>query len=137
MDIYLIISFASLIPMIVGVKHWEKGNNLISTGEKSEAVVFKNNFRRTGRDGGMYYPVVRFLTKDKEWITKELSIGQTPAMQEGSKIKVIYDPDIPTEVEIDSTFRLEVLPRIFVAIGIIMFIIGILGYLELVDNPFI
>jgi hypothetical protein len=67
-----------------------------------------------GSKGGYYYPVVRFLTDKKEWITQQLNIGQTPPMKEGTKVEVIYDPDEPTTVQINSRFLLEILPRLFV-----------------------
>ena len=58
----------------------------------------------------MYFPVVRFLTEKQEWITQELDIGQYPALEEGKKIRLIYNQENPEEVEINSIFRLENLP---------------------------
>jgi hypothetical protein len=62
--------------------------------------------------------VDRFLTDKQEWITKELSIGYSPAKREGTKLQVSYDPEDPTNVEITSSLQLEILPRLLVALGI-------------------
>jgi len=133
MDGDLIIALISGVFIVLGAKLWQKNNYLIAHGKKTEAVIFKNNYKRSGSDSGMYYPVVRFTTETEEWITQELSIGYTPAKAEGTKLEVIYDPEDPTHVEINGGFQLIVAPRFFVAIGLIGLILGLLDYLELID----
>jgi hypothetical protein len=76
---------------------------------------------------------VRFLTDKQERITQKLSIGYSPAKKEGIKLKVIYDPENPTNVEINSTLQLELLPRLFVALGIGGLIFGTLEYLNVIE----
>jgi hypothetical protein len=66
----------------------------------------------------LHYPVVRFLTDKKEWITTELSIGSNPPMEEGRQLTVRYDPNHPETVEIDSAARPEITPRVFVGLGV-------------------
>jgi hypothetical protein len=137
MDNNLLIAIFSIIPLIVGVHLWQKGISLIRNGIKAEGIVFKNNFKGSiNNKTGLYFPVVRFLTEKQEWITKELDIGQVPALEEGKKIRLIYNQENPEEVEINSTFRLEILPRIFVAIGVLMLILGLLGYLDVIELNF-
>jgi len=97
----------SAIFIVVGAKLWQKGNHLLTKGKKADAIIFKNNFNRTGSDGGMYYPVVRFLTDKEEWITQELSIGYSSAKSEGTKLEVLYDPGDPTNVEVSSTTQVN------------------------------
>lgn len=75
----------------------------MTNGKIADAVIFKNNFHSSRLSGGTYHPVVRFLTDKQEWITQELSIGYSPAKEEGTKLQVIYDPEDPTNVEINST----------------------------------
>jgi hypothetical protein len=106
---------------------------LITNGKKAEAIIFKNNFHPSKSGGGTYSPVVRFLTDKQEWITQELSVGYSPAIEEGTKIEVVYDPNDPTTVEINSTLQLEVLPRLLVVIGVIGLIFGTIEYLEIID----
>jgi hypothetical protein len=132
MSTELILLLASGIFIVIGAKLWQKGNHLLATGKKAKAIIFKNNFKSSESDG-MYYPVVRFLTDRQEWITQELSIGCSPAKPEGTKLDVIYDPDNPTTVEINSPFQLEILPRLFVSIGLIGFTMGVLAYLNIIQ----
>lgn len=134
MDAELIILIISFGFLIVGTIFWQRGNHLLKNGKKAEAIIFKNNFQPSSSGGGgTYYPVVRFLTEKQEWITQELSIGYSPAKKEGTKLQVIYDPEEPTSVEINSPLQLEILPRLFVAIGIGGLVFGTLEYLEIID----
>lgn len=133
MDTELIILLISFGFLLVGTILWQKGNHLLTNGKIADAVIFKNNFQPSRSGGGTYYPVVRFLTDKHEWITQELSIGYSPAKEEGTKLQVIYDPEDPTKVEINSTLQLELLPRLFVALGIGGLIFGTLEYLDVID----
>ena len=98
---------------------------MLQYGKKASAIIFRNNL-----DHGMYFPVVRFLTDEEEWITQQLNVGFKPPKREGTKLEVIYDPNDPTQVEIDSSFYLQTLPVVFMIGGIIMMI---LGFLQLFD----
>ncbi|UII22297.1 DUF3592 domain-containing protein [Fulvivirga ligni] len=128
----LIMIIISMGFIVAGAKLWEKSSHLLANGRKTNAVIFKNEYRRSS-DGGMYYPVVRFLTADKEWITKELDIGYLPAKQEGTKLDVVYDPEDPQTVEIHGSFQLHLLPKVFFLFGIILLIVGVLSYAEIID----
>jgi Protein of unknown function (DUF3592) len=133
MDTELIILLISSGFLIVGTILWQKGNHLLTNGKVADAVIFKNNHSTSRSGRGTYYPVVRFLTDKQEWITQELSIGYSPAKEEGTKLQVIYDPEDPTKVEINSTLQLEILPRLFVALGIGGLIFGTLEYLNIIE----
>lgn len=134
MDGGIVLVFFSLICLVLGVKLWQKGNLLITTGITTSGIIYRNNFKRgSGSSGGVYYPVVRFLTEKEEWITQELNFGRNPPMQEGAEVTVIYDPEDPTNVDIKSTFMQVIMPRILVAIGITGIIAGLLGYLDIIE----
>lgn len=127
-----------MVVTIAGILLWQKGAQLLASGKKAKAIIFKNNYSRSnGGHSGVYYPVVRFLTDQQEWITQELSIGYYPAKKEGTELEVIYDPEDPTQVEINSAFQLEVLPRILVIIGFCGLLFGILelmGFTQLINE---
>ena len=123
----------AIIFLIVGIRFWQRGKYLLLHGKKARAIIFKNKYDTSDTDNGVYYPVVRFITEDKTWITQQLSIGYLPAKPEGSTLEVIYDPEEPTNVEIYGSFQLEFLPRIFVAIGVIVLVLGVLEYLEVIS----
>ena len=131
MDGEILVFVISLIAITIGIYLWQKGAHLLASGKRANAIIFKNNYSSgPGGKSPIYYPVVRFLTDEQEWITQELSIGYLPTKKEGTKLEVIYDPEDPSNVEINSTFQLEVLPRIFVIIG---FSGLVLGFLELFE----
>jgi hypothetical protein len=130
MDTELLIIVCSAIAIFMGAMQLEKSNHLLATGKKADAVIFSNVFKSNRRAG---FPVVRFLTDKKEWITQELSIGYYPVKEEGTKLEVIYDPANPTIVEINVPFQMKILPRLFLAIGITGFIFGMLEYTELIN----
>lgn len=128
----LIITFISTIFLIAGSKLWQKGNYLLLKGKKTQAVVFRNNFRNSGSSGGIWYPVVRFTTERNEWITQELNTGYFPAIPEGTKVEVVYDPDHPSTVALSSSFQFKILPPVLAITGITGIFFGLCIYLELI-----
>ncbi|MFY0607559.1 MAG: DUF3592 domain-containing protein [Cyclobacteriaceae bacterium] len=133
MDSNLLLVFTSSMVLLSGVKLWQKGNDLAASGKTAEGIIFKNNYKGMGASKGLYFPVVRFLTDDKKWITQELGVGQNPPMDEGKKVTVIYDPENPTIVDIKTTFRQVLLPRMLVVLGSSGIIIGLLLYIEVIE----
>ena len=114
-----------IINIAIGIQFWQKGNHLLKNGKKATAVVFKNNFRtETSGDKDLYYPVVRFLTDKQEWITQELNTGYSPAKKEGTKLEIIYDPNDPQSIQINSAFQLKILPRLLIIAGIVLLLFG-------------
>lgn len=126
----LIIMILSGTFLIVGAFLWQKGNYLMANGKTAKAVIFRNNLSRPDEEDGAYFPVVRFKTDKDEWITQQLDIGYQPAKPVGTKLEVIYDPDDPTSVAIHAAFELEILPRLFVTLGLAGLIFGTLAYLN-------
>jgi hypothetical protein len=66
----------------------------------------------------MFYPVIRFVTHNKVWVTHEMSVGFTPALPPRKKFSIVYNPDDPHDLILDSTFNMVVLPRLLVTTGI-------------------
>jgi len=131
----IFILMGSIGALIAGILLWQKGNHLLTAGKRAEAIVFKNNYK-PGSDieFGAHYPVVRFLSDNQEWITQELSIGYSPAKKEGTKLEVVYDPNDPTRVEINSSLQLQLLPKIiaFISVcGLVFCILELLGITQL------
>jgi hypothetical protein len=124
------------IIIVVGVMFWNKGGYLLENGKKAGATIIDSVFEQSRDGGGVHYPVVRFLTDKQEWITKQLDVGYSPAKKTGTKVEVIYDPEEPTNVAINSVFMLAILPRLFVCFGIVGFVLGILFYLGVVDRDY-
>ncbi len=132
MEEELIIVFIASIAVILGIVQWQKGNKLLGKGIKARAVVYKNINKSRNSDSGYYYPVIRFQTEDDKWITQELNFGQTNPKEVGTELDILYDPQEPTIVEINSRFRLVILPRVLVSSGIVAIILGLLSYFDLI-----
>jgi hypothetical protein len=131
----IIVALVSTALIAIGFHLLQKGIYLVQNGKKAKAVVFKNN-HKVSRSGIIYYPVVRFLTDKQEWITQELSTGSNPATREGTSVEVIYDPDKPNNVEINSGFRLKVVPILLLIIGfagLIVVILELFDITQLID----
>ena len=111
--------------LTVGVILWRRANHLLTAGKRASAVVFENVFEYN-RNGGVYYPVVRFQNERQEWVAVQLKIGRRPPIPEGTKLEILYDPENSGEAEINSGFYLEVLPRIMVVAGLFGMVFAIL-----------
>jgi len=128
MDAEWIILIVSTGALIVGAGLWIQSNRLRLNGRKCVGTIIKNNFE-SSRNGGMYYPLVRFVTEEKLWITKQLNVGSKPAMREGKQVKIIYNVDDPYDFQLDSIFLLDILPRLLVVLGITGIAYGLMMYL--------
>jgi hypothetical protein len=77
---------------VLGVWKINERRKLLKIGIKVEGVVFKIEEEQDKR-GISYYPVIRYVTLEKEWITKKYNTGTNPpAYKEGDTVNVIYDP---------------------------------------------
>jgi hypothetical protein len=73
-----------------------------AVGIKVEGVIFELNNRLDSDGCNCYYPVVRYLTLEKEWMTQEYYVGRNPSpYQEGDKVIILYDPDDPKQFILD------------------------------------
>jgi hypothetical protein len=77
--------------------------------------------------GGGYYPVIRYVTLEKEWVTKKYDIGSSPpAFKEGETVKVIYSPDNHQQFTIDN-WHSNLLAPVFIDVGMAL-MIGVVVY---------
>ncbi len=132
----LTVTIISAILLVLGTSLWIKGDYLVLHGKKANAIVTKNIEKSgsyKGVNGTLYYPVVKFKLENGESFVHEFNFGINPPYEKGRQLKVIYDPDDLTNVRINSTFLLEMLPRLLVSIGLFGFVIGLLEYMEIID----
>ena len=112
---------------------------LKETGLPAEGVVVRMeresggmSFTLTGSssDGGSNgkYPVVRFLTTDKEWITARSSHAVHSLYKEGEMVKVYYDKQDPAEFMIESRLNKIIYPA-FQAVGIVLMLAGVIVFI--------
>lgn len=80
----IILALLSVAMLAFGLFSLERNKRLQRIGKKTTAVIFTNNYKSSHPTRrGNYYPVVRFVTEDEQWITQELNTGQNPPMREG------------------------------------------------------
>lgn len=93
-----------LILLLVGVAIVVFGNykrterlKLISSGIRTDGVIFKMEKIVTGTNDmsnmtSANYPVVRYTTLEKEWVTKQYLVGGLlSSYKEGDKVAIVYD----------------------------------------------
>ena len=131
-DQNLIIIFLSFLFFAIGLVKWQKGGHLNKNGKITEGIIFRNNYKSNFDKDGKYYPVVRFLTENKEWITQEIDIGFSSAKKEGQTVALIYDPEEPTNVTFHSDLYLKMIPVGLTLLGLGGMIFGTLKFLEIV-----
>ena len=105
--------------VVWGIGKINERRKLLKSGIKVEGVVFKLEERLgSGKDRMLlYYPVIRYVTLDKNWITEEYGMGSNPsAYKEGDIVKIIYDPVDYKHFIIDN-FLNKALGLVLVVIG--------------------
>ena len=125
-----------------GFAKMNERSKLRANGVKVEGVVFDMERDPAltisiGTDSGSnrsYYPIVRFVTADKEWVTQKYDIGSYPAAYDiGDKVNIIYDTGDPKHFIIDDWFSKLTWP-IVAAAGVLM-ILGVVMYFFIMQFP--
>lgn len=128
MEREIIITLIGLGLLIAGIIKSREKNSLQDWGIKTEGIIYSLEH---SRHNGIYYPVVRFKTKEQQWITKKLDFGTNPPQHaEGSKVNLIYDPEEPENVNIDGDLQLIIVPRVLLIAGIICWAYVVLRLFE-------
>lgn len=129
------LAILSFLFLGVGIKFWQRGSDLLTYGRKTDGTVVKNvpSTEVSTKDDRCYYPVVRFINDKEEVVIKQLSIGYHPPIKVGTAVPIIYDPEDPSLVEINSGFQLSILPKIFVGLGVFGVILAFLELLEITN----
>jgi hypothetical protein len=130
--------------LTIGWVLWRRGNNLFKKWKKSEAMVVRNKytpnelalFKPNDPDDdetGTYHAVVEFKTDKGETITKQLDIGGYPPRPVGQRMLVIYDPNNPLNFVTYPRTKLEIIPRVLVAIGLIGLLVSVADFFGLIS----
>jgi hypothetical protein len=106
---YLLVIGVGLVFTVSGYKKKKIINRLRQSGIKVDGVVFSLEYDASSPDSndydnqsGMYYPVIRYLTIEKEWVTEKYMFGSYPSKyKEGDTVPVIYDRKNIKEFVID------------------------------------
>lgn len=123
----LIAIFIALAPTSFSCYFWYLKKKIRKNGIETDGVIFE--IHRPVSRGDRYrspsYPVVRFVTRNKQWITAESKIGvPMGAYKPGKKVKVIYEESRPERFFIDDTVT-RLVPWILVTFATVLIITGI------------
>lgn len=106
--------------VVLGIGKLNERRKLLKTGAKVDGVVFsvEEEWGVGTRRSRLYYPVIRYVTAENEWVTKRYEIGTNPsAYNEGDRVKVIYDKaDIEHFIIDNITTKLLGLVRIIIGV---------------------
>lgn len=107
----------------VGFKLQSKVKRIAKNGIQTEGVVF-DTVQSSNIESMAKYPIIRFVTLEKEWITETYNISTVPGLlKKGQKITVIYNPDNPKEFFVKSVVT-SLAPVFTIAMAIIILSIG-------------
>jgi hypothetical protein len=99
-----------------------------AVAEKAEGVVIRLDTREShdrGRVSRTFVPVVEFEAAGRK-ITFTGSVGSAPAAYKvGERVKVVFAPGNPDDARIDSFWEQYVMPGIFLGVGVICLLIGL------------
>jgi hypothetical protein len=118
--------------MVFGIGKLYERKKILAKGVKVEGVVFdiEKNWDMDAGDASsttQYYPIVRYVTAEKEWITKKYEItGGLNLYKIGDKVTVVYDPDEIEHFIIDDG-KTKWLGPVFITVGIAL-ILGVIIY---------
>ncbi|RDC62937.1 DUF3592 domain-containing protein [Adhaeribacter pallidiroseus] len=124
----LLFAVVSIFLLVGGIIKIKNGKYLKKQGKRVKGVIYSLVWERD-----IYYPVVRFKTTEEVWITKKLNSGTNPSMHsEGEKVLLLYDPEDPDLVEINSEISLTIIPVISIILGWAGLIYVVLSLFDLV-----
>jgi hypothetical protein len=110
--------------MVLGIGKMSGRRKLLKSGIRVEGRVIDNHFSVSSQ---IYYPVIRYVTLEKDWVTKKYDIGSSlPAFKEGETVKVIYSPDNHEQFMLDNRHSKLLAPALII-VGIAL-IAGVIVY---------
>lgn len=119
--IYLLIGTVMIIAFFVSSK---KAKRLFIDGIHAEGVVFDLEISGSTIVKSQY-PIIRFLTKNNEWITEPYNVGILPSIyKKGQKVDVIYNAASPKEFILKSDNKNKIVSILILLTGIACFSLG-------------
>ncbi|WP_295791467.1 DUF3592 domain-containing protein [Mucilaginibacter sp.] len=125
--------------MVFGIGKLNERKKILAKGVKVEGVVFdiEKNWDMDAGDTStstQYYPVIRYVTAEKEWVTKKYEVtGGLNLYKVGDKVTVVYDPDEIEHFIIDDG-KTKWLGPLFIVVGIAL-ILGTCIYFFINQYP--
>ncbi|MBV9962650.1 MAG: hypothetical protein JO072_10420 [Parafilimonas sp.] len=117
----------AVIIMIVAISTLNKFKSISKNGIEVEGIVFDLQASSSAiTNVNASYPIIRFLTKENEWITEKSDIGVIPGFyKSGEKLIIVYENGNPKNFYIKNAKSYSV-HYIMIIIAIIFIIPAIL-----------
>lgn len=116
--------FVAVVSILLFLKLSEKKKQLIANGIETDGIIYGFDSSEI-YDSSASYPVIRFLTREKVWITEKADIALPRFfLKEGQKVTVIYNAENPKEFIYKTSFDFTKLSYVFLVAGIICLAAG-------------
>jgi hypothetical protein len=125
----LLLAFLVGVALIIfGYYKRNERRKIMETGIKVEGIAFGIDEEFINQSWS-YYPVVRYSTLEKEWVTERYNIASSLSSyyKQGDKVSVIYDSNDSKKFIIDDTGT-KVLGPALMAVGCVIIIFTIVQY---------
>ncbi len=128
--IFAFIAICSLPFFFVGLYEAYRNTSEISSFVETEGLVVGNSYITTIEEGnaaGSYLPEVEFSLPNGTKSRFTDKIGSVPPDYEiGSKVKIIYEPENPSNARINSWKRIWLAPVILMTVGLLPLVISLI-----------
>lgn len=126
----LIIIIFGIAIFYVAFKFQLNTKKIAKIGEQAEGVVF-DIVESSDTKSQVRYPIIRFVTSQKEWITEQYSISTLPGFfKKGQKVTIIYNPNNPKEFFVKSAVT-SIAPMVAIALAVITLAVGVYKILQI------
>ncbi|SDJ31925.1 Protein of unknown function [Nonomuraea maritima] len=124
--ITILVGCIGLLFALVGGKLTIGALNFRKRARRTHGQVVGLRPRRSGQ-GVTYHPIVRFVTASGIPVEAETpSSGNPPPARPGQQVAVLYDPDAPTRIRLDTaTGDGFLFSLIFLGIGIVLLVFAV------------
>lgn len=121
----IIVTFAiGIVLLYVAIRFRLNTQKIAKKGIETEGVVF-DIVPSKNIDSKANYPLIRFVTSEKEWITEEYNISAMFGFfKKGQKVTIVYNPDNTREFVVKSPIT-SVVPILVMILGILILATGI------------
>jgi hypothetical protein len=121
-NIFIIVT--SIVLFYIAFKFRLRTKKIAKNGTQVEGVVF-DVVESSDINSRAKYPIIRFVTSKKEWITEQYNVSTLPGLfKKGQQVIVVYNPDNPKEFFVKSAIT-SIVPILVILMAIIILAIGI------------
>jgi len=108
----------------VGVTVYEGDAEFRGVARRTLATVVRHEARGSSATARLVHPVVRFEDDEGQPVVAVVESGmKSPLFRQGEDVVVLYDPEHPGRVRLDSTLGRYALPVLFLLAGLVAFLV--------------